>query len=257
MPMANANPIAIFATRAFFALSFFSALPIRPQPTARPAFEVASIRPSNPSPGPNDRSAFGLHGRFTATGVSLTVLAEIAYGVKDYQISAGPRWIQSDRYDIAAKAGEDTSDDQFKLMLQTLLEDRFKLQFHREMKDLSVYALVAAKNGPKLKKSADGTPYSRRVNASGWTVSNLDMAGLAARLSRELGRPVVDMTGLTGGYDFTLEWTRERATAASAAESDAPSLFTAVQEQLGLKLEPRKQPVETLVIDRVEKPSEN
>jgi uncharacterized protein (TIGR03435 family) len=232
-----------------------------PRPSDRPAFDVASIKPSNPSPGPNDRRAFALNGRFTATGLALTVLVSNAYRVQNYQISGGPKWIYYDRYDIVAKAEESVSTDTVLLMLQTLLEDRFKLTFHRETKELPVYVLRIGKDGPKLKTTAEDTPYSIRINRDKWTVSNLGMGGLAVQLSRELGRTVVDMTGLTGSYDFTLEWTRDQAsppvTDSPVVGPASPSLFTAVQEQLGLKLESRKQPIEMLIIDRAERPSEN
>jgi bla regulator protein blaR1 len=173
----------------------------------------------------------------------LTALVQNAYGVRDYQISGGPRWIYSGRYDVVAKAEGSASRDQLLLMLQTLLEDRFKLTFHRETKDQPVYVLLIGKDGPKLRKSADDAKFSHTITGDKWTLSHMGMDGLAVRLGRELGRTVVDMTGLKGGYDFTLEWTRDLASPPNPdnllVESDGPSLFKAVQEPLGLKLESR------------------
>jgi uncharacterized protein (TIGR03435 family) len=245
------------------AFSLFSSVGVQGQSAGavKPHFEVASVKPSNPTPGPNDRRAFSSNGRFEAAGLSLFALVSYAYGVENYQISgSGPGWIYSDRYDIVAKEDGNVSNDQVLLMVQSLLEDRFKLTLHPETKELQVFALIVGKNGPKLKKSADDARYSIRVSGNQWTVTHLDMPGLATRLSREVGRTVVDMTQLTGPFDFTLEWAREHqpdADGAVGADSGAPSLFTAVQEQLGLKLEPRKQATTILVIDRVERPSEN
>ncbi len=229
-------------------------------PAVKPHFEVAAVRPRNPTPGPNDRRAFSSNGSFQASGLSLFALVSYAYGVENYQISqTGPGWMYSDRYDIVAKEDGNVSNDQVLLMVQSLLEDRFKLTLHRETKEFQVFALIVDKKGPKLKKSADDARYSIRVNGNQWRVTHLDMPGLATRLSREVGRTVVDLTGLTGPFDFTLEWAREHQPDAggAVADSGAPSLFAAVEEQLGLKLEPRKQATTILMIDRVARPSEN
>jgi uncharacterized protein (TIGR03435 family) len=147
-------------------------------------------------------------------------------------------------------------------MLQTLLEDRFKLAFHRETKDLPVYVLAVGKDGPKMKKSADDEQYSLAVTDGKWTVSHLGMDGLAVRLSRVLGRTVVDQTGLPGTFNFALEWSRDLVSPPAGGrgpvlQSGGPSIFTAVQEQLGLKLESRKHATEMLIIYNVERPSEN
>jgi uncharacterized protein (TIGR03435 family) len=252
----NATPIAIVS--AFSLFTFIGGAQGQSTGTVKPHFEVAAVKPSNPTPGPNDRRAFSSNGRFEASGLSLVALVSYAYGVENYQISqTGPGWIYSDRYDIVAKEGGNVSNDQVLLMVQSLLEDRFKLMLHRETKELPVFALIVGKNGLKLKKSADDARYSIRVSGDQWTVTHLDMPGLATRLSREVGRTVVDMTGVTGPFDFTLEWAHEHPPDANGADSGAPSLFTAVEEQLGLKLEPRKQATELLTIERVERPSEN
>lgn len=230
---------------------------------SQPAFEVASIKASNPVPGPNDRSAFSSHGRFTASGMTVEGLIRSQYGIEGYQISGGPRWINYDRYDIVAKSEGDSSNDQVRLMVNALLADRFKLTFHREIQQLPVYALVVDKGGPKMKPSAADVSYSWRIPHKGqWSVSRVSMGRLASSLSREAGRTVVDLTGLAGNYDFKLEWDPEQASppgadGANSADSVGPSIFAALQQQLGLRLESRKHPVEMLVIDRVEKPTEN
>jgi uncharacterized protein (TIGR03435 family) len=194
-----------------------------------------------------------------------------AYRVDSSQISGG-NWLRfgGDNYDIEAKA--DDQDPRFKAadaagpaakqalrdsMLRSLLEDRFKLGVHRETKETSGYALVVAKGGPKLKepteaRSGDG---SISVVARGRLKGQkAPLSMLAGQLTRLMGSSVVDETGLEGGFDFNLEWTPEETPADLAS---APSIFTAIQEQLGLKLEARKEPTEIIVIDHVEKPDAN
>ena len=259
--------------------------------SSRPEFEVASIKPDKsgdrrimiaPSPG----------GRFNATNVPLKILVTLAYGLQDFQISGLPGWAESERFDIVAKAPADVAGEQ-KLqmqMLQRLLEDRFSLKFRRETKELPVYALVPAKNGRKLHESAEGpcpaptssgAPSPPAASNEKFTVpcgafmnsptrlngSRVPMARLAAVLSRTVGRTVVDKTGLTGNYDIDLEWTADSNRMPSisgdgtpgtqAPDSVGPSIFTALQEQLGLRLESQKAPEEVLVVDHVERPSEN
>jgi bla regulator protein BlaR1 len=224
------------------------------------AFEVASIRPA--APGAMGVGISHPPGRFTGTNVSLSNLMLFAYNVRNFQVSGGPNWVNSDRYDVAAKTqGEDT-EDQVRQMVQTLLADRFQLRFHREMKEVPVYALVTGKNGPKLKASVDdGTPWQLGIGP-GQTAASSQMLGqkvtmaiLANQLSGQTGgRPVLDRTGLAGNYDIKLEWTRDEQ---QANDSNVPSIFTAIREQLGLKLEATNGLIETLVIDHAEKPSEN
>jgi uncharacterized protein (TIGR03435 family) len=230
---------------------------------------------------------------FTAN-TTLQALIRLAYGVEDNQISGAPKWVNSDKYDVEAKMDGATaaeldklSDDQSEpareRMLQALLEDRFKLMLHRETKDLPVYSLVVAKNGPKLQETKPGEPdgdgrtgpdgrpavggHFMRMGRGQLNGHNLGMADIVRVLTQQLGRTVVDKTGLRGNYNFTLKWTpddsdlpefKEPAGAqGSPPDSSGPSIFTAIQEQLGLKLESQKGPVEILVIDHVEKPSEN
>ncbi len=247
-----------------------------PAPPAAPtAFTVASIKPNKSS---DDR--FMLRpmpgGGLSATGVTLKMLMGLAYGVFAYQISGGPAWIGTERWDIEAKT--DGVQGQLPLaqssaLLRALIEERFQLKVRRESKEMPVYELVVTKNGSKLKPNPDdpakAKPSAMLGRGSG-TFTNSSMAVLAARLSQQLGRPVSDHTGLKGGYDFTLEWTPApgegsaeaiglppRADPPAAGESNGPSIFTALQDQLGLKLEPQKGPVDMIIIDHVERASEN
>jgi len=272
-------------------------------PTA--SFEVASIKPTKPgAPGTLMRIDAG--SRFNANGISVMLLLEQAYGVREAQISQAPPWLTSEHFDIDAKAEDSAAaaidklppeerKEKLQQMLQNLLAERFKLELGHDTKELPVYALVVAKNGPKLQvssfKPSDGPPPkdepikggapgpgSMFMNAPGRIVSTgAQIAMLADILSRFAGRVVVDKTGLAGCYDFTLQWHDEGHGPMSFGgpggpggpvgpggpgggppqEASGPSLFTALQEQLGLKLEPQKAPMDVLVIKHVEKPSEN
>ncbi len=239
------------------------------QSATAPAFEVASIRPHILPAGTFGfgSGAVKIGGnRVTATLAGVQGLMVYAYGVKDYQIIGVTKgdapW--SDFYDIAATTpGEDTpSEEQVRQMVQGLLADRFQLKLHRENRDLPVYNLIVGKNGPKLKESAPGTKPGvavTRGSVTRITFSNSPISELLRLLGPSLGvdRPVLDKTRLKGGYDFTLEFSRG-GTNGDAADPDGTSIFTAVQEQLGLKLDPAKGPTEVLVIDHVERsPSAN
>jgi len=229
---------------------------------AQPAFEVASIKPHK--------------GAYTVVGVRISgpkVTIE-AYGLEGLimdayqlsesnQISGGPPWMSADsvRFDIAAIAPGEVvpSNENVRLMLRTLLADRFRLKVHRVTGERPVYALVVAKNGPKLKESAPDKESS--ITAGGAKTAQITMANvtaerLAIQLSSGLDRPVVDKTGLKGHYDVKLNWIPEFA-GPPPPGSDGVNLFTAVQEQLGLRLEPQKASIDILVIDHVEKPTEN
>jgi len=185
------------------------------------------------------------------TNVTLKRCLMGAYGVGQNEILGGPDWLDQDQFDIQAKAEVSAGDEALMKMLQTLLADRFKLAVHRENKTIQAYALEIAKKGPKMEKSEPGE--SRTSNGLGLIEArSTTMAGLAQRLGRQLDRPVVDRTGLQGGFNFKLEWTPE-----GAQPVDGPTIFVAIQQQLGLKLDPQKAPVEVLVIDHAEKPTEN
>jgi uncharacterized protein (TIGR03435 family) len=239
-------------------------------------FEAASIKPAAPMGMGMMRVGISMlpGGRVSMSGVTLRLLIEQAYGVKDYQIVGGPSWLGSERYDITAKPEESATQDQVKIMIQALLKDRFKLQFHRETKELPTYALVVAKGGPKMHVSevvagSDGQK-GQRVNMMGRgniTAEGASMSVLANLLGQRLGKPVFDKTELTANYDLKLDWSPEEGPQGmmkgpagdgpSASDNTGASIFTALQEQLGLKLESTKGPVEIMVIERAEKASEN
>ena len=227
-----------------------------------PAFEVASIKPSLDPPG----SASGIvetNGRINAKNVTLRRCVRGAYNVPESQIVGGPKWVDQDRYYIEAKAAQPAGDHDLMLMLQTLLADRFKLVLHREQRSLSGYRLMVAKGGMKAQPSAPdrssaGHSQRGRIEAQSYT-----MAQLALKLSEVLQKPVLDTTGIPGKFDLKLEWTPDimQAKPPSADQrsdpADSISIFVALQEQLGLKLEPVKVPTEVLVIDSAERPVEN
>jgi uncharacterized protein (TIGR03435 family) len=228
---------------------------------AQPAFEVASIREHiGPISAMMDYSVSGP--RLTLGAYGPAALVREAYNLERHELVFPPALAKANEtyYNIAAKApGNDpVSRDDFRRMLQTLLAERFHLAFHREPKEMPVYALVVAKGGPKFKPSA---PDAKRhflgsVNKRNQviTATRYTVADLALHLGFiGADRPIIDQTGLTGEYDFRVEATPIRQT----AEPDDLSIFTAVQEQLGLRLEPRRAPVEVLVVDRFEKPSAN
>lgn len=219
-----------------------------------PAFEAATIKPSRDTPGHT-----GTHtrtGMVVMTGHTLKSMICTAYHVKESQVTGGPKWIDEDRFDINAKAegaAQDIGDDkQLMRMLQTLLADRFQLVFHHEEKIAPTYALVVVKSGLRIKPVEGVTGSNSNGSRGKLTATGVSMEKLAESLSRQLGTPVTNLTGVPGAFDFTLEWSVE------GDKNDAESaLFAALQSQLGLKLEMRKLPVDLLVIDRAEKPSEN
>ena len=222
---------------------------------ASPAFEVASIRP-NPS-GDHHSSSHTSNGSVVMRNVSLKQIVEMAYDLKDYALS-GPDWLDTERFDISAKPPATAPQNQFEPMLQTLLADRFKLAVHRESKVMSAYALVVGKNGPKLHAVESGRSH-RNSDGGKLSAQKVSMPQLADFLARHLDRPVVDKTELEGVFDFELRWgSDERGEAQKGTTDSGPSIFTAVQEQLGLKLQSQKLPVEILVIDHAERvPTEN
>lgn len=226
-----------------------------------PAFEVASIRPNRS--GSDSSSTSWNPGRISVTNITLRSLVLYAYGIKSYQLSGGPRWVDTDRYDISAKAGEGTAPEQLRLMLHSLLAARFNLVIHRETRDLPVFALLIGRNGLKVKE-ADGSPRTSIVK--GRLTGQMTMSSLADALTRLLDRPVVDMSGVKGRFDLTLEWAPDEGPSMVSADPEAnpsahdtvrPSLFTALQEQLGLNLAPQRQASAVVVIDQAERPSEN
>jgi uncharacterized protein (TIGR03435 family) len=275
------------------------------QAPASARFAVASIKPASPG---SEHFMFGIRpmpgGRVSATNVTLKMLIARAYGVQGFQLSGGPGWIDTLRYNIEAKP-DGPVENEWREMLQNLLADRFQLTFHRETKDLPIYALLLARKdgklGPGMVESKDGgcvardpakplapppgpgqLPYCGNVLVGAGQVNgtSANLGDVARMLSLSVGRTVVDKTGLTGKYDITLKYTPDEsqrpmwapagpppgpapAAASSAAPASAPaadsvsSLFTALQEQLGLRLKSETGPVEIFIVDRAEKPSEN
>jgi bla regulator protein BlaR1 len=252
---------------------------------AQLTFEVASIKPASPDVQ-GISIQFQPGGGLKMTGVPVRAMITFAYDVRDFQVSGGPGWAGTDRFDVmarpdaAAAAGlEDLgkmSDSQRKTVreqmgerLRALLADRFQLAVHKETKEQPIYALVLAKNGPKLTEiTSPGQRQGLSTNRGRSQGFAVPLEMLAQVLSGILSRPVIDKTGLTGKYDFVLEWTPDSGADARAqgfgdgVNSPAPApggptIFTALQEQLGLRLDSQKGPVQNIVIDRVEKPSEN
>lgn len=227
--------------------------------------EVASIKPSRNNMA--DSNLDSVRGRLTATNITVKELIRLAYGVKDYQIAQSPNWIDGERFDIAVKSvsGERGDLDDEKSLVRELLADRFRLTTHHEAKEMPVYLLIVAKDGPTLKAHNDagtkarggcGRLVGRRVTAD----------AIATILSRQVEHQVLNRTGLSGEYDFQLDFTPDSGPCRAAGDSQGgspaepsglPSIYTAVQQQLGLKLQSSRGPVELLVIDRVERPSEN
>jgi uncharacterized protein (TIGR03435 family) len=269
------------------------------QTAPAPAFDVISIKPDT-SGSMAMRLNIAPGGTFRADGVPLKLLMQEAYDVKESQIIGAPAWFNTDKYNIEARADEATAEemkhldpdkrkDKMMLMIRSLLVERCKLAVHQETKDMAILSLVVAKNGPKLKASAppdmatadpgsapgpgagpNGPRRGMRMGRGEVHGNSAGMEMLANILSRQLGRTVVDNTGLTGTYDFDLKWTPDEnqgqmfrtpggdaGAAPPPVQTAGPTVFTAIQEQLGLKLESTKAPVAVWVIDHVEKPSAN
>jgi uncharacterized protein (TIGR03435 family) len=237
---------------------------------ANPTFEVATVKPARPD---EQCKYFSVRGRqFTTCNTNLTDLLMFAYGVQSKQLINLPPWADTDKYDLAGQPDIPgaPNDKQIKSMVAKLLAERFKLTFHHDKKELSVYAITVAKGGPKLTANTnnpDGLPGNFFGGLGDMVNVNSTIGNFAGTMQAAvLDRPVVDQTGITGRYDFTLKWTPDESQfivlggykAPATEKADAPpNLFTAIQEQLGLKLDAVKAPVDVLVIDHVEKPSDN
>ena len=302
------NPVLLVIALCVASLGAFPRVPrLQAQdadPDANATFEVASVK-ANKSGDNRIGIGFQPGGRFRATNVPLRELISAAYGTPQplpaFQITGGPKWIESDRFDIVAKApgdpqpGPNGPPPGMFAMLRTLLADRFHLILHRETKDMAIYALVLArpdgKLGPQLKPAAtdcaammaaargrgapppppapgERMPCGMRMFPGNLSGGSSSIAQLTNVLARFVNRTVVDQTGLAGNYDLDLQWTPDQmpqgrgdpppgAPALPSIDPNGPSIFTAVQEQLGLKLESTKGPVSVVVIDRVEHPTED
>jgi uncharacterized protein (TIGR03435 family) len=266
----------------------FSVLLVQAAPQ-KPSFDVASVKLN--TTGRNASAADQPGGRFVASQIPLRQLIQFAYR-GNQQFIGGPDWLDRDRWDIEAKAAEGsvslrshafdlTEPDTVALMVQSLLEDRFKLKVHQETREVALYELTVAKGGTKLKLSADQTPPPAfvggggparggalprggiNISGNGFEAQSQSMAMLATVLSTVYaGRPVIDKTGLKGLYDMKLEWNRDAGLIAptgpgTISSASGPSLITAVEDQLGLKLESAKGRLPVLVIDSVQRPIEN
>ena len=224
------------------------------QRPAEPAeFEVVSVKPADPTS--RGSSSGAPPGRLVMRGASLKNLILNAYHLNEYQLYGGPMWADSARFNIDAKLPAGARQDRIPLMMQSMLADRFKLEFHRETRILREYALVIARGGPRLGKPSEGdhkgVATSQNTNQiTGW---GMPISKLVEMLIGAVGAPVIDRTGLSGRYDFDLKF----ASFEAPGDDTLPSIFAVLQEQLGLKLEAIKGPVEVLVIDRAEKPTEN
>ncbi len=241
-------------------------------PDANPSFEVATIKPSEPN-APGKGLGLNRSGQMNTRNMTLADLMAFAYKVHPRQIVGAPGWVETDRYDIQAKpdtAGQ-PNDRQVRSMVQKLIADRFQLKIHHDTKELTAYTIVAAKSGPKMTKTEGNPNQLPGLGLRGLgraIIRNATMADFASFLQTVVvDRPVVDRTGLDARYDFTLDWTPDetqfpdrQGLPAQPADPNAetfPDLFTAMQQQLGLKMESAKTPVDVLVIDHVEKPSAN
>ena len=270
----------LYAASAAAVTGMMVAAPLVAQAPAGPAFDVVSIK-RNKSGEVNGGTSVRPGGVYLATNVPLRLLVFGAYGpLHGVQVTGGPGWMNSDRFDIVAKVDGNPSTevfrDQARLMLRTLLADRFKLVLHNETRELPTYALVVARRdgklGPQLRPSnladclAAPTPSTVSdpntvVRCGGGFARTGQLAArafefstLATMVSNVADRPVIDRTGLTGTFDWSLQWTPDPS---ASPANDSISLFTALQEQLGLKLEPTRGPVDVLVIDHAERPTED
>jgi len=241
------------------------------KPSTSPTFQVATIKPVESTPKSARYIVMQGPHRFVEKDYTLKLLIAAAYNLNPKAVSGGPSWIETDHYDILALTPGKTqpSHDQQMVMLRTLLADRFKLAFHHESKVFSIYSLEIVKGGSKLKPSAApatdqpaliSTVYPQRILMPARNASMADFVSVMQRAI--LDRPVVDKTGLTGRYDFNLEWAPDESqfggeVAAAPSDAPIPPFFTAIQQQLGLKLEATRGPIEAIVVDHAERPSAN
>jgi uncharacterized protein (TIGR03435 family) len=233
--------------------------------STQPQFEVASIRPNTSTD--LRRYITGMQrGGFRAINYTLKDLIRLGWDVRSYQISDGPKWLDSDRYDIEVKpevpfdvpGPGNEGDRRLRLMVQSMLADRFKLKLHQGTKEMTVYFLVIGRNGPRLKQTGEPADQGPHIqDGKGQLIATkVDMPLFSRAMAGELGVTVIDRTNLSGAYDLKLEWNPDEDVAA-ALSSSGPSIFTAMQEQLGLRLESGKAPVDVVVVDYAEKASAN
>jgi uncharacterized protein (TIGR03435 family) len=216
------------------------------------SFDAASVKVAKPGDLSDDREDIRTSpGTLTMRHVSLKSCIQWAYGLSGFQIS-GPGWLGSDRFDITAKVANPAKDDQLRLMLQSLLAERFKLALHRDQKEEQVYVLTVSKNGPKFHESKGDGSSRMMPGRFGFTAQRTSMPQLAEYLAIPMRRPVLDRTGLTGRYDFAMDLT-PYTTGNAQPQDMAGMVLTAVQDQLGLKLESQKGPLAFLVVEHAER----
>jgi uncharacterized protein (TIGR03435 family) len=270
-------------SRRLFTCLFLGLTAAFAQTGSHAAFEAASVKPSSPD-ARGTIIAMPPGGRLEIANMTLKEMIGEAYHIQPYQISGGPAWLDSTHYDISAKVGKEVKRDDVLVMLQALLADRFHLTIRREVRQLPIYALVLAHRdgqpGPKLIESKAGgctepdpvNPFAVdpaklcgnfALGPDGLTLNSATIGSLAPRLSRLIGRNVIDKTGLTKRYDVNIEWTPDESffmrlpPGERPAQFDGPSIFTVFRDQLGIAFRSGKGPVEILVIQRAEKPAEN
>jgi len=253
----------------FTALAASTLSVVRGQSPAPPAFEAASIKLSSPGKVGGGISTFPA--RIRIINSSLKFCIQVAWNVKDFQVSGGEAWMDTDRYDVEAVAASPFKQGEYRTMLQTLLAGRFGLVFHRETRDRAGYALVTARSGPKLPPPVEDPSIMFSRTPSGditLKATSASMTQLAGALSTALSATVLDRTGIEGRFDVSLQYTPDPTTQTLLTKSGepmapapdvvpGPSIFSALQEKLGLKLEAQKVPVEVIVIDHASRPSEN
>jgi uncharacterized protein (TIGR03435 family) len=266
----NGKPLPLTLTRPTPETAWALPQPPKPMATDKPAaFEVATIKPSIPDrPG----KLFTIKGRQVITiNTTTNDLITFAYGIHARQIVGGAPWMESDKFDVTGQPEGDglPSTNQLREMIQKMLTDRFTLTFHRDKRELPAYAILVGNAGSKMTKNESnpsGLPGLFFKGLGVMVVTNATMADFAGTMQGAvLDRPVVDRTGLSGRFDFTLQWTPDESQFAGmgvrvpppSPDAQLPTLFTAMQEQLGLRLDSTRAPVEVFVIDKVERPSEN
>jgi uncharacterized protein (TIGR03435 family) len=263
--------------RIFIGMLFLTAssglCQLKPDAATRLEFDVASIKPAQPGATVGGIKALPGGQTYIAQNVPVKLMIELMYHLNGRQVSGSPAWLDTDFYDIEAKSDTPHSLDDLHVMFQNLLVDRFKLQFHKELRMLPAYELVVDKSGPKMVENNSPEHFDIPIQPIGpgkIRATRCSMSHFSWVLSQRLDRPVLDQTGLSQHYDFTLEWTPEpppglalRGDAGAAPPprelppTSGPDIFTALREELGLKLESHKGPVDVMVIDHIERPSAN
>ena len=252
-------------------VAVLSALAGLAQSQQQAAFEVVSVKFTDPS---GTRSTFNFApGELQVVGRTLRQIMEGAYDLRTFQVLGGPAWVDGDRYDISAKndaswkdLGKEERSAEMRRALQAVLAERFQVKFHRETRDFPEFPLVVAKGGSKLKEADDGLGNGISMSCGVMKGTRTTMSNFAMVLSRQMARPVLDKTGLSGRYDFELSYEPDGGCGSHQSDGitsnsdilpERPSIFTAIQERLGLKLQAIKGPVQVIVIDHVEKPEPN